>query len=308
MRLDGRVAIVTGAGGNPGLGRSHAHLLAARGARVLVNDLGVGPDGHGTQPHRAEAVAAEIRAAGGEAIANAGSVADAHSAREIVQAALEEWGRLDILVNNAGIETMGTFEEVDPRDVEAIVRVHVLGMYFMCRAAWEPMKEAGYGRIVNTSSAGAFGYKFLSAYGTAKAGIFGLTRNLSAEGTELGILVNSLGPQAGTSATTFLAEGSGEWFDAMFTTHPPELVSPMVLYLSHEDCDCAGRYFEVGGGNAAEIFVSATKGISSPDLSAEEIRDRIAEITDRDGAVPMPDPSEPVDPPFRPRPYVAPPA
>ena len=173
---------MTGAGGQPpSLGRSrHANLLAGRGAKVVVNDLGVGPDGRGILRSNAEQVVDEIRAAGGEAVADAHSVADEAGAREIVQTALDTWGRLDILVNNAGIAHIAHFDEISSADIRKVIDVHLMGTLWMCRAAWPFMRDAGYGRIVNTTSGGVFGQE--SIYGTAKAGIFGLTRGLAIEG------------------------------------------------------------------------------------------------------------------------------
>jgi NAD(P)-dependent dehydrogenase (short-subunit alcohol dehydrogenase family) len=306
LRFDGQVAIVTGAGGSQGLGRSHAMLLAARGAKVVVNDLGVGPDGRGLVRADAETVAEEIRAAGGEAIADTNSVAEQATAEAVVETALNQWGRVDILVNNAGICAMAPFEELDPRDVERMVAVHVLGSIWMCRAVWPHMRQASYGRIVNTSSGGAFGFRALTVYGAAKGGIFALTRNLAAEGTELGIHINSIGPQAGTGATSHLSEGSGEWYEAMFTQFTPERVAAVVAYLTHERCAVSGRYFEVGGGHVAERFVSDTRGFTGDDLTPEEMDKNIDTVLDRTDATVLPEPSVPVDAPFRPKPYTVP--
>ncbi len=200
LRFDGRVAIVTGAGSNPGLGRAYSLLLARRGARVLVNDLGVGCDGRGTIRSDAQAVADEIIAAGGEAAADQNSVADEAGARAIVHAALERRGRVDIIVNNAGVCHVSSFEEITPADVRGTIDTHLMGTLWMCRAAWPVMREAGYGRIVNTTSGAMFGEDHLSVYGAAKAGIFGLTRGLALEGVPLGIQVNAIGPGAATRA------------------------------------------------------------------------------------------------------------
>lgn len=183
LRFDGQVAIVTGAGGQaPSLGRSHAKLLAERGAKVVVNDLGVGPDGRGTAQANAEQVVDEIRAAGGGAVTDQHSVAEEDGARAIVQTALDTWGRLDILVNNAGVAHIVHFDEISSADIRKVIDVHLMGTLWMCRAAWPVMRDAGYGRIVNTTSGAMFGQENLSIYGTAKAGIFGLSRGLAIEG------------------------------------------------------------------------------------------------------------------------------
>jgi NAD(P)-dependent dehydrogenase (short-subunit alcohol dehydrogenase family) len=182
LRFDGKVAIVTGAGGSANLGRAHARLLAARGAKVVVNDLGVGPNGRSTHPADARSVAAEIVAVGGEAIADLHSVAEEESAVAIVQAALNEWGRIDILINNAGVGLHARFPEATSRDIRRAIDVHLMGSIWMCRAAWPHMVKAGYGRIVNTVSAAMFGMEATTVYGAAKFGIYGLTRGLAAEG------------------------------------------------------------------------------------------------------------------------------
>ena len=231
LRFDGRVAIVTGAGGeNPSLGRSHASLLAERGAKVVVNDLGVGPDGRGIMRANAEQVAEEVRAAGGEAVADQHSVAEEEGARGAVATALDTWGRLDILVNNAGVCFMAHFDEISSADIRKIIDVHLMGTVWMCRAAWPHMREAGYGRIVNTTSGAMFGIEHLSIYGAAKSGIFGLTRGLAVEGAALGIKVNALGPAANTTAIRHFNETSP--FTTLMEAHfPTSLVSPVSLTL-----------------------------------------------------------------------------
>lgn len=176
LRFDDRVAIVTGAGGQePSLGRSHALLLGERGAKVVVNDLGVGPDGRGIMRANAEHVVEQIRAADGEAVADQHSVADEEGARSVVATALDTWGRLDIVVNNAAVCFMVHIDEISSADLRRIIDVHLMGTVWMCRAAWPHMREAGYGRIVNTTSGAMFGIEHLSIYGAAKSGIFGLT-------------------------------------------------------------------------------------------------------------------------------------
>jgi NAD(P)-dependent dehydrogenase (short-subunit alcohol dehydrogenase family) len=179
LRFDERVAIVTGAGGNPGLGRSYALALAERGARVVVNDVGGGPDGRGIAPVDPQKVVDEIVALGGEAVADRNSVAEVDSARAIVQTALDAWGRVDILINNAGVNIPALFSEIDSRDIERTIAVHLLGTIWMCRAAWPAMSGQGYGRIVNISSGTALGQRYLAVYGAAKGGVLGLTRSRS---------------------------------------------------------------------------------------------------------------------------------
>jgi len=303
LRFDGRVAIVTGAGGNPSLGRAYALALAQRGARVVVNDLGVGPDGRGTATTDAEGVAAEIRDAGGEAIANAESVADVESARRIVGAALERWGRVDILTNNAGVVHLAGFEELDPRDIELVTRVHLLGTVWMCKAVWPHMREAGYGRILNTASGAALGQEFTTIYGAAKGGIISLTFALAVEAAPHGIVVNSIAPAAATRALTHSNVPGDPFVADVFRDRPPELVADTAAYLVHERCTVTGRCFDVGSGpvpgRTSELYYMRTRGYVNAERTVEAIAEHIGDALDRT------DPETPVRgrAPFHPRPY-----
>lgn len=289
LRFDGRVAIVTGAGGRePSLGRSHARLLAERGAKVVVNDLGVGPDGRNILRANAEQVAEEIRAAGGEAVADLHSVADEDGARRVVQTALDAWGRLDILINNAGICFMTQFDEITDADIRRVIDVHLMGTVWMCRAAWPHLRRAGYGRIVNTTSGAMFGVQHLSIYGAAKGGIFGLTRGLALEGAPLGIKVNALGPAANTSAIRHFNDPSA--FTKLMEDHfPTGLVSPAVAFLAHEDCPVSGANLEAGGGNVSVRVFGQTTGHYDSELTIEKVRDNFTAIADTATARLMPD-------------------
>ncbi|HUD27877.1 MAG TPA: SDR family NAD(P)-dependent oxidoreductase, partial [Novosphingobium sp.] len=194
-RFDGQVAVVTGAGGNPSLGRAHAMLLAARGASVVVNDIGRDPESPGyVGSASAEAVAAEIRAAGGHAIASTASVATERGAAQIVGAAIDAFGRIDVLVNNAGISITAPFDVLSVRDFSRHIEINLMGTYHCCHAAWPQMKAQGHGRIVNVTSASMTGYADQSAYAASKGGIWALTRALAAEGLAHGIHVNALSP------------------------------------------------------------------------------------------------------------------
>jgi NAD(P)-dependent dehydrogenase (short-subunit alcohol dehydrogenase family) len=292
LRFDGRVAIVTGAGGqNPSLGRSHAGLLAERGAKVVVNDLGVGPDGRGTLRANAEQVAEEIRAAGGEAIPDQHSVAEEEGARSVVATALDTWGRLDIVVNNAGVCFMAHFDEISSADIRSIIDVHLMGTLWMCRAAWPHMREAGYGRIVNTTSGAMFGIENLSIYGAAKSGIFGLTRGLAVEGAAFGIKVNALGPAANTTAIRHFNETSP--FTSLMEAHfPTSLVSPAVAYLAHERCELSGANLEAGAGNVGLRVFGQTAGYTDTDLTVEKVLENLSTIGDKRTATIIPDPGE----------------
>lgn len=292
LRFDGRVAIVTGAGGqHPSLGRSHANLLAERGAKVVVNDLGVGPDGRGITRANAEQVVEEILAGGGEAVPDQHSVASEEGAQAVVAMALDTWGRLDIVVNNAGVCFMVHFDEISSADIRSIIDVHLMGTVWMCRAAWPHMREAGYGRIVNTTSGAMFGIEHLSIYGAAKSGIFGLTRGLAVEGAALGIKVNALGPAANTTAIRHFNETSP--FTAMMEAHfPTSLVSPAVAYLAHQDCELSGANLEAAAGNVGLRVFGQTAGYTDPDLTIEKVRDNLSTIVDKRTATMIPDPGE----------------
>jgi NAD(P)-dependent dehydrogenase (short-subunit alcohol dehydrogenase family) len=292
LRFDGQVAIVTGAGGqHPSLGRSHAHLLAERGAKVVVNDLGVGPNGRGVLRANAEQAAEEIRAAGGEAVADQHSVADEDGARKVVATALETWGRLDIVVNNAGVCFMVHFDEISDADIRNIIDVHLMGTIWMCRAAWPHMRAAGYGRIVNTTSGAMFGIENLSIYGAAKSGIFGLTRGLAVEGRDLGIKVNALGPAANTTALRVFNETS-PFTDMMENHFPTTLVSPAVAYLAHASCQLSGANLEAGAGNVGLRVFGQTAGYTDPELTLEKVQDNISTIVDKGTTTMIPDPSD----------------
>jgi NAD(P)-dependent dehydrogenase (short-subunit alcohol dehydrogenase family) len=285
MRFDGRVAIITGAGGNPGLGRAYAMLLASRGAKVVVNDLGVGPDGRGTTPAHPEAVVKEIVDAGGEAIVDTHSVAERGSAEAIVQTALDAWGKVDILINNAGVAALAEFDEVTDSDIEKILAAHLSGTIWMTRAAWPHMKQAGYGRIVSAASASMLGQRYNSVYGAAKGGIWALSRSLAVEGAAHGIKANSFGP----GARTLMAEMCGS--EPLIAHMPPaELVAPTVVYLAHEDCEVTGGYFTSAAGATRFAFFAETEGYFNPDVTLEDIRDNFAKIMETDGHTLVPEP------------------
>jgi 3-hydroxyacyl-CoA dehydrogenase/3a,7a,12a-trihydroxy-5b-cholest-24-enoyl-CoA hydratase len=250
LRFDGKVAIVTGAGN--GLGRSHALLLASRGAKVVVNDLGGSSTGGGRGSEAADKVVAEIKAAGGEAVANYDSVEDG---AKIVQSALDTWKRLDIVINNAGILRDTSFQKMSEQDWELIYRVHVLGAFRVTQAAWPHLRDQGYGRILFTASAaGIYGNFGQANYSMAKLGLVGFANTLAIEGRKKNILVNAIAPIAGSRMTeTVLPK---EVVDAL----RPEYVSPLAAWLCHEDCQETGALFEVGGGFMAKLRWERTRG------------------------------------------------
>jgi NAD(P)-dependent dehydrogenase (short-subunit alcohol dehydrogenase family) len=273
LRFDERVAIVTGAGG--GLGRAHALELARRGARIVVNDVGGSVHGVGGSVDAAAAVVAEIEALGGTAIANHDSVATADGGEAVVAAAVDAFGRLDILINNAGILRDKAFHKMDRDMIDAVIDVHLKGSLFVSQPAFRIMRAAGYGRIVNTSSAsGLFGNFGQANYGAAKAGIAGLTKVLAIEGAAYAVRVNAIAPIAATRMTQgILGELAGRV--------TPETVSPVVAYLAHEQCAVTGQIYSVAGGRVAKIFLAETEGVVVRDITAEGVRDDIAQIDDQ---------------------------
>ncbi len=263
MRFDGRVAVITGAG--RGLGRSHALLLASKGAKVLVNDLGSPIRGDAADSRVAQEVVDEIRAAGGEAIANIDSVATPQGGRAIVQAALDEWSRIDILIHNAGNVRYGTIREISYEDFKSVVDVHLMGAFHMVQAVFGPMCDAGYGRIVLTSSVGGiYGNKRCVNYGISKSGMIGLNNIAALEGEESGVKSNIIVP----SAVTRMADGLDI---SQYPPMAPELVSPAVGWLAHEDCPVTGEMIAAIAGRIARVFLAETRGVYQPSWTIEEL-------------------------------------
>ena len=273
LRFDGRVALVTGAGN--GLGRSHALLLASRGCKVVVNDLGGGHTGGGKSSAAADAVVAEIKAAGGEAVANYDSVEDGD---KIVKTALDAFGHLDIVINNAGILRDTSFQKMTQEDWDLIYRVHVLGAYRVTKAAWDHMRERGFGRIILTASAaGIYGNFGQTNYAMAKLGLVGFGSTLAIEGGKKNVHTNVIAPIAGSRMTeTVLPK---DLIDAL----KPEYVSPLVAYLCHESCTENGGLFEVGGGFYGKLRWERTSGKVfklGRAISPENVQSAWGDITD----------------------------
>ena len=279
LGFDGRVAIITGAGG--GLGKQHALSLASRGALIVVNDLGGAVDGSGSDAGAAQLVVDEIKAAGGEAVPNTDSVATPEGGESIVQTALDASGRVDIVINNAGILRDKTFHNMGPELLDPVLDVHLRGAFNVTKPAWIHMREQQYGRVISTSSAaGIFGNFGQTNYGAAKMGLVGLTRVLAVEGARYNIQANAIAPLALTRMTEDIMGPLGDKLSAA-------LVSPIVTFLAHESCDATGRIFSVGGGRVAEVFIAEAPGYYQADLSAEDVADNWSAITDREGyAVP----------------------
>ncbi|WP_342618242.1 SDR family NAD(P)-dependent oxidoreductase [Rhodoferax sp. GW822-FHT02A01] len=287
MAIDfkGRVAIVTGAGG--GLGRQHALALARRGAKVLVNDLGGARDGSGSSLTAAERVVAEIRAAGGEAIANGASVTDWDAVQAMVQQAVDAWGRIDIVVNNAGILRDKTFAKMDLADFRLVLDVHLMGAVHCTKAAWPHMVEQKYGRILmTTSSTGLYGNFGQSNYGAAKLALVGLMQTLGLEGAKHNIHVNCLAPTAATRMTEGLMPPE------VLAALEPQAVTPAMLVLVGEDAPTR-TVLCAGAGSVEAAHITLTQGAwigldaQSPERLAEllaQVRDRTAEMVPHDGS------------------------
>lgn len=277
IRFDGKVAIVTGSGG--GLGRQHALELARRGAKVVVNDLGGSVDGSGGGSEAAHKVVEEIKALGGEAIANGSSVTDDAGVALMVKDAMDAWGRIDVLVANAGVLRDKTFSKMEIADFEFVLGVHLMGTVKPAKAVWEIMREQNYGRIVcTTSSSGLYGNFGQSNYGAAKLGIIGFMNTLKLEGQKNNIHVNAIAPVAATRMTENLMP------PAILERLKPEYVTPGVVYLCSEDAP-TGCILTAGAGAFALARIVETEGVylGEGGLSVEEVRDNWAKIIDPAG-------------------------
>jgi 3-hydroxyacyl-CoA dehydrogenase/3a,7a,12a-trihydroxy-5b-cholest-24-enoyl-CoA hydratase len=275
LRFDGRVVIVTGAGN--GLGKSHAMDFARRGAKVVVNDLGGGIAGEGASTSVAQSVVEEIKAAGGEAVANTDSV---EHGDKVVQTAMDTYGRVDVVVNNAGILRDASFAKMTDADWDIIYRVHLFGAYKVTRAAWPHMRSANYGRIVmTTSTAGVYGNFGQANYAAAKLGLFGLAQTLAIEGASKNITCNTVAPTAGSRLTATVLPK--EVLNAL----KPEYVTPTVVLLGHESCSVSGKLFEVGGGWVSQTRWEQTEGVFfRDDFGAEELQAKWGQVTNFENA------------------------
>ncbi len=276
--FDNKVAIITGAGG--GLGREHALLLASRGAQIVINDLGGTVDGSGEGTEGpAHTTAKEINDLGGVAVADTNSVATPEGGEAIVQSAVDAFGKVDIVINNAGILRDKAFHNMTPDLLNPVLDVHLKGAFYVTRPAWKLMREQNYGRVINTSSnAGILGNFGQTNYGAAKMGLVGFTRVLAVEGARNNIKANAIAPIARTRMTEELLGPLAEKLE-------PSLVSPLVAFLAHEDCEVSGEIYSAAGGRIARMFIGLTHGYYNPELTLEDVRDHWDEIRSEEGYI-----------------------
>jgi NAD(P)-dependent dehydrogenase (short-subunit alcohol dehydrogenase family) len=270
LRFDGRVAVITGAG--RGLGRSYAMLLASRGAKVVVNDPGAGLTGDGTDADPADDVVREILAAGGQAVVSTDSVATAAGGKAIIDAALDRYGRVDILIHNAGIVRRASLKEMSYEDFDAVLDVHLRGAFHVLRPVFPAMCDAGYGRIVLTSSIGGlYGNHNVANYAAAKAGVIGLSNVAALEGAADGVKSNVIVP----AAITRMADGIDT---SSYPPMGPGLVAPVVGWLAHESCSVTGEVLIALAGRVARAVVTESPGVYRPMWSIEEVGEHIDAI------------------------------
>lgn len=273
LRFDNRVAIVTGAGG--GLGREHALALASRGAKLVINDLGGSLHGEGASSSAADKVVEEIKAAGGEAVANYDSVTDGD---KLVQTAMDNFGTVDIVVNNAGILRDVSFHKMTEADWDAVMAVHVKGAFAVTHAAWPIMRDKEFGRVVMTASAaGIYGNFGQTNYSTAKLGVHGFSQALAVEGRSKNIHVNAIAPIAGSRMTETIMPAE------VLEQLKPEYVSPLVAWLCHESCAETGGLFEVGAGYMSKLRWERTQGYcfeSGSSFNIDDVAAQWSTVTD----------------------------
>lgn len=280
LRFDDRVAVITGAA--RGLGRSYALLLASRGAKVVVNDPGVGMQGDGIDAGPADELVSEIRAAGGEALACTDSVATPEGGRAIIEAAMDNYGRIDALIHNAGIVRRAPLDQMSYEDFEAVLDVHLRGGFHVLRPAFPLMKKASYGRIVMTGSiSGLYGNIGVGNYSVSKTGLVGLTNVAALEGAEYDVKCNVILP----AAVTRMSEGVDT---SAFPPMDPDLVAPAVAWLVHESCSITGEMLISAAGRIARAFIAESRGVYQPTWTIEEVAQQIDAVRNAEDPVTFP--------------------
>lgn len=276
--VEGRVVAITGAGG--GLGRQHALLFASRGAKVVINDLGGSRDGTGAGSAMADQVVEEIKAAGGEAVANYDNVATEEGGAAVIQTALDAFGRIDVVVNNAGILRDGTFHKMTADSWDSVLKVHLYGSYNVTRAAWPHFRDQSSGKVImTTSTSGLYGNFGQVNYGAAKLGMVGMMNSLAMEGAKYNIKVNSVAPIAATRMTEDLFN------DEMLKQFDPAYVSPLVVHLGSDEMTDSGWIVLAGAGQYARVHFSQANGVHFDEVpTPEALGEKWGEITDMTGA------------------------
>ncbi|MCB2078745.1 MAG: SDR family NAD(P)-dependent oxidoreductase [Novosphingobium sp.] len=283
LRFDGRTAIVTGAGGNPGLGRSYAMLLAERGANVVVNDIGHVPEVPMYEGSADPAqVVAEIEAAGGKAVADTSDISTEEGANALVAKAIDAFGSVDIVVNNAVLCIMARFDAFSSRHIRRIIDTDLMGPLWLSRAAFPHMKAAGYGRVVNIGAAVFGGNLLMSAYGVSKGGLFMLSQALNVEGREFGIKANTVNPIGYSRMVPALQQEGSPIAGYIESNFPPDITAPLVAYLAHESCPVSGECFDTAGGKVSRTVVARNDGFTDPAHTIEQIAQRWDEVMSTD--------------------------
>ena len=280
LNFDGRVAVITG--GGRGLGRAYALLLASRGARIVVNDVGASMKGDGTDAGPAQAVVEEITSAGGQAVANTDTVATPEGGKAIIAAAIAHFGRIDILIHSAGNVRRASLKEMSIEDFELVLGVHLRGAFHVVREAFPLMCAQGYGRIVLTSSInGLYGKSSNANYAMSKAGMLGLSQTAAIEGAAEGVKSNVIVP----AAVTRMSEGIDT---SAFPPMEPDMVAPMVAWLSHESCSVSGETFAAMGGRVARAYIAESRGLYRPSWTPEQIAEDIEAIRNTENSLIFP--------------------
>ena len=279
LRFDGRTAIVTGAAGNPSLGRAYALLLAERGANVVINDIGAVPEVPAYEGIASpEAVAEEIRSLGGTAVADSNDISSEAGAEALIANAVDTFGGVDILVNNAALCIMARFDEITSRHYRRIIDTNLMGPVWTSRAAWPHMKANGYGRIVNVGAAVFGGNMLMGAYGVSKGGMFMLSQSQAIEGHAHGIKANTVNPIGYSRMVPALQKESAAMLRIIRDNFPTEASAPMVAYLAHDDCPVSGECFDTAGGKVSRTVVARNRGFTEPGHTVETIAGRWQEV------------------------------